>query len=84
MAMPINQPIQVNGIRYKVFVLAHMLPHDKVALQDREGTLFADKGCPHVPWQAVAVDRGITRDPQKCLFLLLGTLANGMFLHSHN
>ena len=95
-------------------------PHDKVALEDREGRRFEDKGsCQHVPWQAI--DQKITPYPSKneepqnvywkipascllekctrrkdreqssgldsvsvCWILLLGALANGMFLHSHN
>lgn len=64
MGMPINQPVQLNGIRHSRGPSAHVLPHDKVALEDREGRRFEDKGsCQHVPWQAV--DRGIIRDPSK-------------------
>lgn len=97
-----------------------MWPHDKVALEDREGRRFEDKGsCQHVPWQAI--DQKFTPYPSKseepqnvywkfpascllekctrrkdreqssglnsvrvCWILLLGALANGMFLHSHN
>lgn len=118
MRISINQPVQLNGIRHKrLFWLTCGL---KVALEDREGRRFEDKGsCQHVPWQAI--DQKITQDPSKneepqnvywkfpascllekrtrrkdreqssglnsvsvCWILLLGALANGMFLHSHN
>ena len=60
--MPINQPVQLNGIR--VMFVAHVFSHVEVALEDRDGRRFEDKGsCQHVPWQAV--ERGITRDPNE-------------------
>ena len=48
--MPINQTVQLNGIR--VMFVAYVFSHDEVALEDRDGRRFEDKGsCQHVPWQ---------------------------------